>query len=157
MSHGRLHKLTGIPEMATCLGCRYRLRGLPKAVCPECGREFDPADADTYRLPDRSRRAGWRQRCAILPGCVIAYTLFCAIQSSVSPTQRTFSFRMQGPVLLASLSPKGLVVFVITLCCLAMMLAHPVKPGRGTAVVTILGFVLWYACSWVAWEILMSV
>jgi MFS family permease len=31
-----------------CLGCGYILDGLPENRCPECGREFDPNDADSY-------------------------------------------------------------------------------------------------------------
>lgn len=32
-----------------CLGCSYRLDGLPENRCPECGRPFDPDDPTTYR------------------------------------------------------------------------------------------------------------
>lgn len=38
-----------VPETATCLACEYPLRGLPEAVCPECGRAFIPDDPNTYR------------------------------------------------------------------------------------------------------------
>jgi hypothetical protein len=31
-----------------CLGCNYVLIGLPEPRCPECGREFDPEDAESY-------------------------------------------------------------------------------------------------------------
>ena len=31
-----------------CLTCSYDLHGLPDDRCPECGREFDPADPVTY-------------------------------------------------------------------------------------------------------------
>jgi hypothetical protein len=44
-------------DWAECLGCRYPLRGLSTATrCPECGREFDPSDPRTMRLP---RPPGW--------------------------------------------------------------------------------------------------
>ena len=40
-----------------CLTCDYDLRGLSENRCPECGREFDPADATTFKecqpAPDR--------------------------------------------------------------------------------------------------------
>ncbi len=32
---------------ARCLGCSYSLHGLEVPCCPECGREFDPADPRT--------------------------------------------------------------------------------------------------------------
>lgn len=38
-----------------CLDCEYDLRGLPKGVCPECGRAFDPLDVATFANP----RRGW--------------------------------------------------------------------------------------------------
>lgn len=38
------------PEDARCLGCAYALRGLTAQRCPECGREFDPADAWTMNV-----------------------------------------------------------------------------------------------------------
>lgn len=40
-----------LPPDATCLGCGYSLRALTVPRCPECGREFEPADARTYRRP----------------------------------------------------------------------------------------------------------
>lgn len=48
--------MTHLPIRNTmaCLVCGYALDGLPSPVCPECGSEFDPADATTFRriLPD---------------------------------------------------------------------------------------------------------
>lgn len=32
-----------------CLGCGYELVGQEDPRCPECGREFDPDDASTFR------------------------------------------------------------------------------------------------------------
>jgi hypothetical protein len=43
-------------QHATCLGCGYALRGLSETRCPECGREFDPFDAKTMRVPGVSRK-----------------------------------------------------------------------------------------------------
>ncbi len=31
-----------------CLSCKYDLKHLTVNRCPECGREFDPADARTF-------------------------------------------------------------------------------------------------------------
>lgn len=33
-----------------CRGCGYSLHGLPEPRCPECGRNYDPADPRTYWL-----------------------------------------------------------------------------------------------------------
>jgi hypothetical protein len=31
-----------------CLGCQYDLANLSEHRCPECGREFDPTNPDTF-------------------------------------------------------------------------------------------------------------
>ncbi|HSV13785.1 MAG TPA: hypothetical protein VLI90_05970 [Tepidisphaeraceae bacterium] len=36
------------PTTGLCLDCNYSLRDLPTPRCPECGREFDPADKTTF-------------------------------------------------------------------------------------------------------------
>ncbi|MBI4581415.1 MAG: hypothetical protein HY718_17060 [Planctomycetes bacterium] len=47
--------ITSLPETAVCLRCGYLLRGLPRNVCPECGKPFDPQDALTWANPP----VGW--------------------------------------------------------------------------------------------------
>jgi hypothetical protein len=43
-----------------CLKCRYSLSALPRGVCPECGKEFDPADPATFFVPRMFMlRPGW--------------------------------------------------------------------------------------------------
>lgn len=44
-----------------CKTCHYPLANLPEHRCPECGRPFDPASADSYAtktwlIRDRDRR-----------------------------------------------------------------------------------------------------
>ena len=39
-----------------CLGWGYALRGLDGTRCPECGREFDPANPKTMRVPGMTRK-----------------------------------------------------------------------------------------------------
>jgi hypothetical protein len=41
-----------VPDTARCLHCGYALRGLPEAVCPECGNAFDPERPETFKDPD---------------------------------------------------------------------------------------------------------
>ncbi len=50
---------TTLNSEPACLGCGYRLVGLPTTVCPECGKEFDPADIRTF---DNVRRTKFRRR-----------------------------------------------------------------------------------------------
>jgi len=69
---------TPLPENARCLQCDYQLRGLTKSRCPECGRDFDPADLLSYRLPevsDRTYRWAGSPNRALLP-IVIVLLLF---------------------------------------------------------------------------------
>ena len=43
-----------------CLKCRYSLAALPRGVCPECGRAFDPTDPATFYVPRMLMlSAGW--------------------------------------------------------------------------------------------------
>jgi len=39
------------PAAKFCLSCKYSLVALPRGVCPECGRGFDPADPATFYVP----------------------------------------------------------------------------------------------------------
>lgn len=46
------------PLVMRCAACGYELRGLKNCICPECGREFDPAqlaaeEAAGHAGPDR--------------------------------------------------------------------------------------------------------
>jgi hypothetical protein len=53
-----------------CRGCDYPLKGLAEPRCPECGREFDPGNANTYLNKLRGqafRKWMLRIRIALLP------------------------------------------------------------------------------------------
>lgn len=51
------------PYDAWCKKCGYLLRGLPEAVCPECGRGFDLNDPKTFDVhPPGWRRKRWIKR-----------------------------------------------------------------------------------------------
>ncbi|MCB9867015.1 MAG: hypothetical protein H6816_10335 [Phycisphaerales bacterium] len=47
---------------ARCRYCRYSLHGLATAVCPECGRPFDPEDVLSFDDPCRRRERARAQR-----------------------------------------------------------------------------------------------
>jgi hypothetical protein len=55
-----------------CKGCTYPLDNLPESRCPECGRPFEPGNAETYLLVavDTPRR-----RATLLFGMFIGSTL----------------------------------------------------------------------------------
>src|SRR4051812_34313639 len=62
------------PPVGSCRGCGYALRGLSSNRCPECGREFDPADRKTMNMGRRpgmiarrlARPLGWPVLAAML-------------------------------------------------------------------------------------------
>lgn len=65
-----------MPETAACSSCGYLLRGLIEATCPECGREFDPAEAETYVAdPAKYKRRKWVKRGVLAVGLGISIFL----------------------------------------------------------------------------------
>ncbi len=53
------------PPPPTCLDCNYALTGVATPRCPECGREFDPADPATFG-PRESPLIHFVRRCAAI-------------------------------------------------------------------------------------------
>ena len=70
--------MESVPVTATCLGCGYRLRGLPRPVCSECRRQFDPDDARTFRRWSMGHRWDWLRvdpgwgHLTVVGGCTVA-------------------------------------------------------------------------------------
>jgi len=64
---------------AKCLNCGYALRGLQEPRCPECGREFDPTDPNTFcygGFGERLKRhlsepIGWAIHLLAITGAVL--------------------------------------------------------------------------------------
>jgi hypothetical protein len=50
---GRPMAIFHAEQTRCCLGCGYSLRGLEEAICPECGRAFDPLNSATF-IPTES-------------------------------------------------------------------------------------------------------
>lgn len=66
-----------------CLGCGYILNGITSSTCPECGRQFDGADAATMRVADALGRElldkdvpPWTARWSLICG-IVAMVMFC--------------------------------------------------------------------------------
>jgi len=72
---------------AFCKHCEYKLTGLARNVCPECGQPFDPDCRHTFtRHPDWRR---WQRRvlCCLL-AVTIAYvgSYYCLVQAQWKKT-----------------------------------------------------------------------
>jgi len=61
-----------------CLSCNYDLRNLPENRCPECGREFDPANPRTFFNPSRRKNRSWPDALLISLGTYLGL-LFLAL------------------------------------------------------------------------------
>lgn len=73
-----------MPNAAGCRECGYSLRGLPDAVCPECGRRFDADDPTTYRNPIAAPRV--RLTPGLLGGTGVAlYVVWLLVLESLEP------------------------------------------------------------------------
>lgn len=73
-----------------CLGCYYDLRGLPSNRCPECGRPFDPKNAETFtRVPHSTRIRDLIGRIA--KGIENALTPAESVEDGLSKLQTTTS------------------------------------------------------------------
>ncbi len=66
-----------IPNDASCLDCGYALRGLPRTVCPECGRAFVCDDPSTYQLP--KQHLSWLTRELARPPSLLTIILLVTI------------------------------------------------------------------------------
>jgi hypothetical protein len=73
-----------MPNAAVCRECGYSLRGLPDAVCPECGRRFDAGDPTTYR--NAKAAPGVRLTPGLLGGTGVAiYVVWLLVLGSLEP------------------------------------------------------------------------
>lgn len=77
------------PEPA-CLGCGYLLVGLPTTVCPECGKEFDPADGRTFDNVWRTkyRRRKLRRKLWLV---VVAILIACSVPQGIWKGELAFT------------------------------------------------------------------
>lgn len=67
-----------------CCKCGYRLHGLDRQRCPECGRPFDPADAQTFARTLGHRRAR-KTRKAVKVVAIIIIPAFIVITWAIEP------------------------------------------------------------------------
>jgi cytochrome b subunit of formate dehydrogenase len=110
-----------------CLGCGYRIGEVSEHRCPECGRNFDPADDRTFDAGGRRLRAG--KRCLWVAAGCIAYVLLFAGSMIGAVAARLVEN--------ASLMDVAHLIFSIAACCtpivfvvhMSMMIAAPLAAG----------------------------
>lgn len=145
--------MDGGDDRAVCRGCGYALFGLPDAVCPECGRPFDPGDPRSYVVPVPF--SFWRSRWTVLPVCLVLYwAVSYLLWWAFGPYQWDVALRLQGPLAFWQLFPA--VSLPVAACCAGLILAHPLKPAPTTAVLTLTGLLAWYCSGYLAWEVAMG-
>ena len=128
-----------VPKAARCKNCGYSLRGLYDPRCPECGALFDPDDPTTYTV--RHARRLVDNRWIPLFSCCILGVVGCLLLRI--PVQLLVLF--PGWLWSDSLFRRHRAVWLaLTICAFVMILAHPVRPSRLTACITILGSVGWF-------------
>lgn len=111
-----------------CIDCRYDLRGLQKHRCPECGRDFDPADGTTFlRDPDERRSDVWPHRVVALTLVLIPAEFCCA----------ALAYHTVGEVYSA-----GMMIGLVFVANAFVMLTCLLKRPRITAVLLLLIAVL---------------
>jgi hypothetical protein len=116
-----------IPEAAQCLGCDYQLRDLPELRCPECGREFDPSDPDTFRGEPRVPK--WVRSFAQPPSKSFNHT--CTVLAVLT----LLAFAWPGGVApLLAIAPCGFMFFALawffSACIRTVLRAVFHKQGR---------------------------
>lgn len=150
-----------IPDSAVCLGCGYRLRGLPHPICPECGRSFDLSDAGTYG--DTRSGPAWR-RFAAPPGAPHSFAALVVL--AILLLEQSSPTSVFGVGLLASCAGVGiglplLIAYALRLACTladrarAAEDAEPVEPHRPRTawLVTPLCLVVVFSAVWLDWPL----
>lgn len=115
-------------QSAACLTCGYRLVGLPEPTCPECGRPFDPDDADTYRR--ESGLTFWayfaKPPTRMLTICVLLSVLFWLVGvSRISKAMLLFQ-----PIVGQEGAGRGMVVLLIWSLLAGIYVLHVVGRRR---------------------------
>ena len=67
-----------VPDHATCLTCGYHLRELTVPRCPECGRQFDPADVMSMNCAGRNAQRRLAHNLGCLPIAAFAVATIVA-------------------------------------------------------------------------------
>jgi hypothetical protein len=128
-----------------CLGCGYILDGLPENRCPECGREFDPNDGQTYHDDREDYRSNplWpalisfalsiggtlsivilmhpRQRLDVFGGLVICVFVGWLLAAMFASQCVEYLKRPECPI--RGRTVAALIVNVVALCPLFILLA----------------------------------
>lgn len=122
------------PEDAKCRQCGYRLCGLPRNVCPECGLPFDPDKPITYHspsLPNWLRQYGHPPR-KLYTWIFLVYVMVALLDfSSPGPSKFIFCIWLPTSVLWALFHTLDwLLRLIARLIALRMPGAPPARPVR---------------------------
>lgn len=107
-----------------CLTCHYDLRNLSENRCPECGREFDPHDPESFDTFASTRSVNKRalRRAFLSLGAIFVGSLIAAfvMNGSGFGASRLFGAAKQGLFVMALAVP-----IVVMIQCLPVWLEKP--------------------------------
>ena len=131
-----------VPDAARCKTCGYALRGLCDPRCPECGGPFDPNDPTTYAV-GRPKRFLDKRWTVVVPCCILAVVGNLFLGFPVSALVLLPSWLWSDSLFDRHRS----VWLLLTAGAFILLLAHPIRPNRQAAAVTVLGAIVWYLLS----------
>jgi len=119
----------GLPDDARCLDCGYALRGQTEPRCPECGREFDPANAKTF-----PRQWTWWRRFSGPPRTWhIVLTVLAGLCALIGDSGPGGPFSFAFPIGCIGLHVLPVVLVVDYLARLVVCITHRSNSSRRVA------------------------
>ncbi len=159
--------------MPRCAGCRYDLWMLPAGRCPECGREFDPADPRTLDGGQEWFTSRWAL-AAHVAASMCTINIFVAQHAAWCVGRLTLGHwprpSVDDPTSIAAVVPfywlTMALVVALPVCMIAMLIlpAFAASGRRWSLALTLIGFAVvavvmglvllrwdpWRAGAWIA-------
>ncbi len=109
---------TDTPAVRYCLGCGYIIDHLPEPRCPECGRQFDPANPWTFTTVDPADWQRIRKRgllglvliiASVVPGAGVV--MMSGFWGTIAATVPLLIMLGVGSLMLQNAMDKNMLLF----------------------------------------------